>query len=935
MKTGPSPTVFVTLTLLAGLVLQPLAAAVSPTGAATDETVELSPFVITADADTGYAATETLSGTRLRAQVRDVASALTIVTAEFMRDIGALNFNDVLDFMPSTAVYGTTENDQFANGPRTGTPFIVRGYRSDSLQTNFFTSFTAVDAYNTSRLTFTRGPNSILFGIGNPGGGLGVETHRADLTKNINRLELRVDSFDSFRAAVDSSLVLIPQKVAMRVDLLHDDRRQNIKPSKNLRDSVFLTSTLRPAEHTNVTASVEANQIRQQIPRPFAPFDWFSIWADAGRPIVARAATTTPVNGVEFQVGNGFPVFIEGVGAMDWSRMALGARPLVRGARENQVSFGNGSRYHVVPLDTYVVGDGDRVHYDTKNVSLIVQQRLAEGVNLEIGGRTDWLYRENFESPAAENLAIKVDANAQLPNGAPNPNVGLPYTEQNPLWTKIRTQINQVRATLSYEKNLSRVRLLNRGLGRFSLAALYENAANHQYLDNWRQVNETPLPISISDLSNSRNMIRRRVYFTPGVRYFTSNFAPFEQNGIKAGWEPVNTPRNNFTRTESYVLGGQANLLDNLLAITGGLRRDEVLVSQTNYTRDARGLFTSGSHGGSLAPPERGVGRPYLYGLVLHAHRNLSLFLNRSTNYQAVNQSDRTIDDRFLPSLHGRGLDVGIKFFALGERISGSIDYFETEQTNVRDSTLSGSKAGWINAIWDAIDSRRRPPSGWTDTKDVMTQGTEVQLVANLTGGLRLMANASHDKSILQDHGTATFAYLAANYPTWEARASTPVTSNDGATVGDLLARIRQEESDNRRVIGIRQTRVYEWQANLVGRYQFGRDGWLKGFAVGTAYRWRNAPTIGFLRLGSVLDPTRPIAGRGSTNLDAWIDYERALAFRSRKLRWSAQLRVQNVFDDRTALPWTADDDGTGRVYIQSRRAPGARMFALSSAIAF
>ncbi len=68
-------------------------------------------------------------------------------------------------------------------------------------------------------------------------------------------------------------------------------------------------------------------------------------------------------------------------------------------------------------------------------------------------------------------------------------------------------------------------------------------------------------------------MIRRRVYLANGVNYFTSDFAPFSENGIRAAWAPVNTPRNNFTRTESLALAGQANLLDTLVALTGGVRR--------------------------------------------------------------------------------------------------------------------------------------------------------------------------------------------------------------------------------------------------------------------------------------------------------------------------------------------------------------------------
>src|SRR5262245_27419523 len=81
------------LAVLAGSVgFLPAQTAPKSPAAATEERVELSPFVINAADGTGYSATETLSGTRLRMAAKDVASAMTIVTSEFMADIGALNY---------------------------------------------------------------------------------------------------------------------------------------------------------------------------------------------------------------------------------------------------------------------------------------------------------------------------------------------------------------------------------------------------------------------------------------------------------------------------------------------------------------------------------------------------------------------------------------------------------------------------------------------------------------------------------------------------------------------------------------------------------------------------------------------------------------------------------------------------------------------------
>ena len=616
--------------------------------------------------------------------------------------------------------------------------------------------------------------------------------------------------------------------------------------------------------------------------------------------------------------------------------MSRGSRPYVRGARQTIFSFGSGTPNRPIPLTRYIAGDADRVDFDDWNTALILQQKLGAGWYLELGASHDHHYRENFDGNGM-GFAVEVDTNAQLPNGQPNPNVGRPYTDQAPKWERGGNDNNQLRATVSWEKDFSRVQLLGRGLGRLSVAGLYNNEATHGYGETYLEVNETPLPISTWDLSDSRNNIRRRTYLDQdGPGHFVSDYAPLNENGIKSGWEQTRSPRLDFTRVESFSLAGQANLLDNLMALTAGLRRDESQITQNNYTRDARGLYSSGAYGGTPLPREAGVGRPYLYGVVLNAHRNLSVFFNRAINYQAISQSARTFENEILPAVRGRGLDTGLKFAVWQDRLIGSFAYFETSQQNIKDTAVTrGRKTSWINQIWDAIDGSRRVDPAAGDVKDQKTHGVEFQLVANPTKQLRLMANASRNVSVLQDQGYYTFRYLAAQYPLWQAQASRPVVSSDGKTVGDLLTLIKQEESDDRRIIGIRQVRIHEWQANLAGRWQFDRLSWLNGWAAGGAFRWRNAPVIGFARLGTVLDPTRPFRGSPSTNLDGFVEYARTFAAWSRKVRWSLQLRVQNLNDDRTLLPWIAEDDGTGNPLIVQRLRPSARQFVLNTSFAF
>ncbi|HEY1849136.1 MAG TPA: hypothetical protein VGG37_08010, partial [Opitutaceae bacterium] len=72
-----------------------------------EEPTVLSPFVVDASEDKGsYHAESTLAGTRVRTDLKDVASAISVVTAQFLQDTGAKNAEDLLVYTPSTEVAG-------------------------------------------------------------------------------------------------------------------------------------------------------------------------------------------------------------------------------------------------------------------------------------------------------------------------------------------------------------------------------------------------------------------------------------------------------------------------------------------------------------------------------------------------------------------------------------------------------------------------------------------------------------------------------------------------------------------------------------------------------------------------------------------------------------------------------------------------------------
>lgn len=77
---------------------------------AEEEVIVLSPFEVTATEDSGYVATTTLAGTRIRTTLRDIGSAVSVVTPEMLRDIGATDNESLLQYTASTEAAGVQGN---------------------------------------------------------------------------------------------------------------------------------------------------------------------------------------------------------------------------------------------------------------------------------------------------------------------------------------------------------------------------------------------------------------------------------------------------------------------------------------------------------------------------------------------------------------------------------------------------------------------------------------------------------------------------------------------------------------------------------------------------------------------------------------------------------------------------------------------------------
>jgi hypothetical protein len=278
-----------------------------------DEIVQLSAFEVTASREQGYAAETSLAGNRLDTALRDVGSAISVVTGQFLRDIGATSNETLLQYTTNTEVgniYGNMANagsgtqldetGKFAN-PNQNTR--VRGLAAADTTVDYFLTDIPWDSYNVDRIDFQRSPNAILFGLGSPAGIINAGTRTAGYT-NKGAIEARYSRFGSVRTTFDYNFVVVPRQLGVRIDALLDRERFQQEPS--FQDDKRLSGAIRfepevlnrgPA-HTTIKANFEQGRIRSNRPRSLTPGDSITPWFLTG------TATGYDGNGVPFTYNN-------------------------------------------------------------------------------------------------------------------------------------------------------------------------------------------------------------------------------------------------------------------------------------------------------------------------------------------------------------------------------------------------------------------------------------------------------------------------------------------------------------------------------------------------------------------------------------------------------------------------------------------------------
>ncbi len=258
--------------------------------ASQEEAVALSPFVVTAEEDAGsYQATATLAGSRIRTDLKDVASSISVITSEFLKNTGAVNNQTLLQYTTNTEVGGIYGNytgvggtfiegatESAANLLRPSTNTRVRGLDSADNTRDFFQTDIPWDSFNVGRVDLQRGPNSILFGIGSPAGIINTSVNTAGY-KTEGHVENRIGSFGTVRDSIDFNYVVIPDQLAVRIAGVYDDTKYRQQPAYNWDRRLFGAIRWDPKffknGRTTVRANYEKGTVRANRPRTLPPID--------------------------------------------------------------------------------------------------------------------------------------------------------------------------------------------------------------------------------------------------------------------------------------------------------------------------------------------------------------------------------------------------------------------------------------------------------------------------------------------------------------------------------------------------------------------------------------------------------------------------------------------------------------------------------------
>jgi iron complex outermembrane recepter protein len=215
----------------------------SPENQKSDEVITLSEFNVTAGNADSYMPSESTTGSRVNAKVKDLPYAVSTLTSEFLRDFSIFEATEELGYMSSVSGVddGGNLNLRGFNG---GTNNLRNGLASNGL----------IDTSSLDRIEVIKGPAAAIYGATSPSGSMVVTTKRPTTTPRQN-LTLTTGSYSLSQAiaSVSGPLGRSKPRLFYRVDTQYYHRLYEVPGISSATRSATATLLFRPDNNTAVT----------------------------------------------------------------------------------------------------------------------------------------------------------------------------------------------------------------------------------------------------------------------------------------------------------------------------------------------------------------------------------------------------------------------------------------------------------------------------------------------------------------------------------------------------------------------------------------------------------------------------------------------------------------------------------------------------------
>jgi hypothetical protein len=629
------------------------------------------------------------------------------------------------------------------------------------------------------------------------------------------------------------------------------------------------------------------------------------------------------------------------------------------------------------PYDKYELSTipGTYQAEDATRYNLTVEQKITPDFHLYASYQMEENTTENLFSPIAQTQGIAIDINTKLPDGRENPNFLRPFFYGRSLggWTNQKAENFLFQA--NYDLDMSKIDERLDWMGFHRITALYNSteldrlgyrAGNHvdNTIDGVLEAGQNSPsrhvyqfwyigdPVQPGDTALRLNGIPSTTVANAGqsypFTYFNNPTRTWEQSpeDISISRQLIANARNH-TVQENYGYGAsiQSYFWNNRIVTLFGIRKDTVeSYVYELVTRDPPYLGTSRNDyiKDNVMPNFEDSANTSTQSIVFHVTDWFRVFANRSENFAATNPRNDNLYRPIKPQ-NGQTEEYGFGLQLLDDRVHVRATFYKSSQNDATASGVTSTAAlrvaAFEDALYNALLSADRldewftiGPNGITtepydvplnvaSTRDSISEGWELELIANPTPNWRISFNlskvdnrSSNIGSELRDFIDTRADYYSQFYAEGLRQDGTNDATPDNEFNPSRLVKDRFRDTVARNYIGgvsgegRSNIGISDYTAGFVTNYSF-REGFMEGFSLGASVRWESGKIIGSEQKeviynigglenepGSIADPDNFHYGEDTWSGGMHIAYKTKLF--NGKVDWRIQLNVQNLTSD-------------------------------------